>query len=298
MAIKEKDVIKLTDVVERFNRDVWEKVKQDIGSKLYSNDIKPVKLVDDDPTMSSQGIPKFNSTAYIGINTRSLTTTIPVKNALPPEHLQSIDVDGDGNADNRFYFTLKWDDIAETESGTTIIAADLYTACVHVLKQLLFIRPLKSTWIHQSSEKNAQINETVNYFGIYKDSRDKDLEATKRVQGSQTYTVPIVDSTRHEIATMAGSYYEWSDYTKGSDLSIFSELTPEGQSASTYDVVKRSNWITGQTLYATYVQTEVDKFIKSWELKCNNNNRFTYTYNSCHLSCHSSCYCHGSRHRR
>lgn len=284
------DIIKLIDVVTWFNQQVWVKLKSATGN-IYSNDGTTNLSGDMDAdgvnnsTLRTAGMPKMTNTAWVGVNTTAKNQKITKTYALPLQHLQTIDSNNDGNADKRMFFTLKWSDIAKTSSGQDIEADKLYEACIAVLRQLIYIRPLRTTWQHDG---DAKFTVAYNYYGIYKDSRSPELERTSDGK-------PAIDSGRHTDGLPQGSFYEWSGYTKGADLSIFSALDGNAPANS---VVQRENCIPGQLIVKTRLTSEINNFWKGWEDKCKDNNRFTYTYHTCHLSCHSSCHCHSSRHRR
>lgn len=288
------EIISLTKLVESFNDNVWVKLAASIGT-LHTNDNKKVTLSQDAAprtggtiSIKTGGVPQMNATAYIGVNTNNKSEQITVKNALPPAHLQTIDKNGDGVADIRRNFTLKWEDIASKKTGEIINANAVYNACYAVLRQLISIRPLKTTWNHEGS---AGFTTSYDYYAIYKDSNSPDL-AEITVGGKQ---VPAIDSARHTVGSGTSMYYEWSGYSKGANFSIYSAIANPEKGAQ---VVQRNNCTEGQKLLAAAINREIQIFWEAWQNKCLNKNRFTYTYHTCHLSCHSSCYCHNSRHRR
>lgn len=313
--IQKDSFINLVDLVASFNDKVWVVLKEQIGT-LYARNAETL-TEDTGPSSSGEisisveGVPQMNANAAIGVNVKSSKSYIPVKNALPPEHLQTV------KPDVRRFFTLKWEDVKNLayedayekaiKSGKTeeeavelankakeIIYADaVYKACFDILRHLISIRPLRTTWIHDATGKPAKyaFTKTFDYYAIYEDKDSSVLDST--IYNDKQ--VPAVDPERHNVNGFAGSFYEWTGYSKGADFSIYSAIdNPEEGS----QVVSRNNCVPGAMLVSSLMNREIAIFWEAWANKCLNKNKFTYTYHTCHISCYSDCWCYGSRGRR
>lgn len=295
--IQQYNLIKLADLVNAFNEKVWVALSKQVGT-LYARNAatltKDTYIVpgateaqDKTVTLSVKGVPQMNATAIIGVNAKTSKSSIPVKNALPPKHLQVVD------PNVRRFFTLKWEDIAATKTGEVVDANKVYKACFDVLRQLISIRPLRTTWVHDATGNPAKyaFKKTFDYYAIYEDKDSSVLDST--IYNNKQ--VPAVDPKRHNVSGFAGSFYEWTGYSKGADFSIYSAIDdPEAGS----QVVSRNNCIPGAKLVSSLMNREIAIFWEAWASKCLNKNKFTYTYHTCHISCYSDCWCYNSRSRR
>ena len=292
---REKLVSKL-GYVAYFNEQVWSKISNTAGGNVYHATGSAVTLQKDkitnvsidgegkatktgESTITIKAAPRFNSTSYVGANTRSGSVKDSRPLAIRTEHLKTI------NPAARQYFTLSAEDIdakatAMGKDPSLIVADALYSSCFQIIKALISIRPFKATWSHESSESGNRINEKFNgggyAYGIFIDTPTVNTSWTN-TSGSGSWGA-------------GGSLSRWQ-ITLGGNISALN-LTETS--------VARNTVYKDNIIGADQTSSMVINFWNAWANRCKERNSFDYKYFSCHLNCHSSCHnsCHGSRSRR